>query len=155
MTIHSAHAVRSGPGAVPAPAVVPGLTVADAMEPFEYQIADDSPVDRANDIFRSAHVPYLLVRDHDGRCEGLVTESGFLPFLAGSWYTQRTAIRDTAHQRGPFAWPTMALALAGLAMKIKRLAVWPVIDEDGYTLGVITADRVKNLLALAPAAAPA
>ncbi|WP_329560923.1 CBS domain-containing protein [Kitasatospora sp. NBC_01266] len=139
MTIHQ---TRSDAG---------GLTVADAMEPFEYQISDDSTVDRANDIFGSAHVSYLLVRDHNGRCEGVVTQIGLHSFRTGSWYNEFTPVSDTAHQRGPFAWPGMTLGLARIAMQIKRLAVWPVIDEDGYTVGILTADRVRGLLA-APAA---
>jgi CBS-domain-containing membrane protein len=117
-----------------------GLTVVDAMEPWDYQIADDSTVDRANDIFNSAHVDYLLVRDHNGRCEGLVTRAGLHSFLARSWYTERTAISATSHQRGPFALPTMALA------------VWPVVDDDGYALGVLTANRAAGLLAATPVA---
>ncbi|WP_431679739.1 CBS domain-containing protein [Kitasatospora sp. KL5] len=128
-----------------------GLTVADAMEPCDYQIADDSTVDQANDIFQGARVEFLLVRDHNGRCEGLVTRAGLHPFLSRSWYTERTAISATSHQRGPFAWPTMGLALAAISMRIRRLVVWPVVDEDGYTLGVLTADRATAVLADAPA----
>ncbi|MFJ6777393.1 CBS domain-containing protein [Kitasatospora sp. NPDC091257] len=128
-----------------------GLTVADAMEPCDYQIADDSTVDQADDILRGAHLDYLLVRGHDGRCEGLVTRTGLHPFLTRSWYTERTAVSATAHQRGPFAWPTMGLTLASIAMRIKHLAVWPVVDEDGYILGVLTADRATGLLTAAPA----
>ncbi|MET8543384.1 CBS domain-containing protein [Kitasatospora sp. NPDC004799] len=128
-----------------------GLTVADAMDPCDYRIADDRTVDQADDMLRGADTEYLLVCDHDGRCEGLVTRTGLHPFLARSWYTERTAISATAHQRGPFAWPTMGLALAALAMRIKHLAVWPVVDEDGYILGVLTADRATGLLAVAPA----
>ncbi|MGE7434971.1 MULTISPECIES: CBS domain-containing protein [Kitasatospora] len=139
MTTHSPQSARPGHG----------LTVADAMEPCDYQIANDSTVDQANDIFHSAHVEYLLVRDHDGRCEGLVTRTGLHPFLTRSWSTERTAISATSHQRGPFAWPTMALALAAIAMRIKHLVVWPVVDEDGYILGVLTADRATGLLAAA------
>ncbi|MFE2409790.1 CBS domain-containing protein [Kitasatospora sp. NPDC059408] len=129
-----------------------GLTVADAMDPCDYRIADDDTVDQANDVLRGAGVEYLLVRDHDGRCEGLVTRTGLHAFLAGSWYTERTAISATAHQRGPFAWPTMGLALAAIAMRIKHLEVWPVVDEDGFILGVLTADRATGLLTVAPAA---
>ncbi|MGW7446032.1 CBS domain-containing protein [Kitasatospora sp. NPDC054768] len=128
-----------------------GLTVADAMEPCDYQIADDSTVDQADDILRGAHLDYLLVRGHDGRCEGLVTRTGLHPFLTRSWYTERTAVSATTHQRGPFAWPTMGLTLASIAMRIKHLAVWPVVDEDGYILGVLTADRATGLLTAAPA----
>nr|BEK67357.1 hypothetical protein KPHV_45840 [Kitasatospora purpeofusca] len=136
VTIHTPQTERPGHG----------LTVADAMDLCDYQIAHDSTVDQANDILRGAGVEYLLVRDHDGRCEGLVTRTGLHPFLARSWYTERTAIGATAHQRGPFAWPTMGLALAAIAMRVKNLTLWPVVDEDGYILGVLTADRASGLL---------
>ncbi|WP_405018579.1 CBS domain-containing protein [Kitasatospora sp. NBC_00070] len=125
------------------------LTVADALEHHDFQITDDRTVGHANEIFRSAHVPYLLVRDHDGRCEGLVTRVAMSPFLSRSRYSERTLVGTTAHQRGPFAWPTMGLASAALAMRTMRLTVWPVVDDDGYLLGVITSDRVGDLLALA------
>ncbi|MFB7127643.1 MULTISPECIES: CBS domain-containing protein [Kitasatospora] len=137
MTTHSPQPARPGHG----------LTVADAMDPCDYQIADDSTVDQADDVLRGAHLDYLLVRGHDGRCEGLVTRTGLHPFLTRSWYAERTAISSTTHQRGPFAWPTMGLALAAIAMRIKHLAVWPVVDEDGYILGALTADRAAGLLA--------
>ncbi|MFI9723086.1 CBS domain-containing protein [Streptomyces sp. NPDC052396] len=140
MTTHSPQSVRPGHD----------LTVADAMDPCDYQIADSNTVEQANDIFRGADIEYLLVRDHDGRCEGLVTRTGHLPFRARSWYTERTTISATSHQRGPFAWPTMALALAAIAMRTKHLAVWPVVDEDGHILGVLTADRAVGLLTAAP-----
>nr|WP_257019107.1 CBS domain-containing protein [Streptomyces sp. TLI_235] len=127
-----------------------GLTVADAMDPCDYHISDDSTVDQAVDILRSAHVEYLLVRDHNGRCEGLVTRAGLHPFLTRSWYTERTAISAVAHQRGPFAWPTLGLALAAIAMRVRRLTVWPVVDEAGYIVGVLTAERATHLLAVTP-----
>ncbi|KDN84616.1 CBS domain-containing protein [Kitasatospora cheerisanensis] len=137
MTIPFPHPARPGHG----------LTVADAMDPCDYQIADDSTVDQANDIFLSAHVEYLVVRGHDGRCEGLVTQPGLHSFLTRSWYTDRTAISSMVHQQGPFTWPGMGLRLAAVAMRIKHLAVWPVVDEDGYLLGVLTAGRAAALLA--------
>ncbi|MDH6120356.1 CBS-domain-containing membrane protein [Kitasatospora sp. GAS204A] len=130
------------------PPTARALTVADAMEPLEYQISDDSTVDRASDILGSAHVGYLLVRDHNGRCEGVLTSRGLHAFRSRSWYTELTPVSATTHQRGPFAWPGMGLALARLAMQIKELTVWPVVDEDGYTLGLLTADRVTGLLAV-------
>ncbi len=135
VTTHSPQSARPGHG----------LTVADAMEPCDYQTADDSTVDQANDIFRDADIEYRPVRDHDGRCEGLVTRAGLHPFLARSWYTELTTISATSHQRGPFAWPTMGLALAAIAMRIEHLAVWPVVDEDGHILGVLTAARATGL----------
>ncbi|WP_457032085.1 CBS domain-containing protein [Kitasatospora sp. P5_F3] len=125
------------------------LTVADALERHDFQITDDRTIGHANEIFRSAHVPYLLVRDHDGRCEGLLTEIGMSSFRSRAQYSERTLVGATSHQRGPFAWPTMGLAMAALAMQTKQLTVWPVIDDDGYLLGVITSARVTDLLTAA------
>ncbi|MEU9073558.1 CBS domain-containing protein [Kitasatospora sp. NPDC048538] len=142
MTTHSPQPVRRGRG----------LTVADAMDPCDYQIADDKTVVQAEDILRGAGVEYLLVRDHDGRCEGLVTRAALRPFLDRPWDGERTAISATSHQRGPFTWPTMGLALAAIAMRVKHLSVWPVVDEDGYILGVLTADRATRRLTVAPTA---
>ncbi|MEU3493710.1 CBS domain-containing protein [Kitasatospora cineracea] len=127
-----------------------GLTVADAMEPWAHQIADESTVDRANDVLQGCSVDYLLVRDHDGRCEGVVTRAGLHSAPARTRHTEhsgRTTVGATAHQRGPFAWPTLGLPLAAVAMRVRRLTVWPVVDEDGYPLGVLTADRAAFLLA--------
>ena len=128
------------------------LTVADAMEPYEHQIADDTTIDQANDIFDdNPGIPYLLVRDAIGRCEGLVTRSALLVFLARSWYTEHTLIRDITHQRGPFARPAMKLEFAAEAMRSKNLRVWPVVDYDGLILGVLTTRRVN---AMPPALQP-
>ncbi|GJF35134.1 hypothetical protein KNE206_78340 [Kitasatospora sp. NE20-6] len=132
-------------------AVTNPLTVADAMEPCEYQIADDSGVERVDDIFHHAHVDYLVVRGHDGRCAGLVTRRSLRPFLDLPRSGEHVTIHGAVQQRGPFAWPSMALALAALAMRIKRLVIWPVIDDDGYVLGIITAQHVDGMMAHAPA----
>ncbi|WP_052441197.1 CBS domain-containing protein [Streptacidiphilus anmyonensis] len=122
------------------------LTVADAMEPCEHQIADDTTIDQVNDLFDDdPGIPYLLVRDAAGRLEGLVTRSALLVFLARSWYTEHTFIRDVTHQRGPFALPGMKLEFAAEAMRLKRLRVWPVVDHDGLLLGVLTTRRVNAM----------
>lgn len=44
-------------------------------------------------------------------------------------------------------WWVVALIAVRPAYRVKRLAVWPVVDEDGYILGVLMADRVTSLLA--------
>ncbi|MBF9072551.1 CBS domain-containing protein [Streptacidiphilus fuscans] len=119
------------------------------MQPHTHQIADDTTIDQANDLFDDPRVPYLLVRDAAGRCEGLVTRSRLLVFLARSWYTERTFIRDTTHQRGPFARPAMALEHAAEAMRIGNLRVWPVVDDKGHLLGVLSARHVAGLLSAA------
>ncbi|WP_143687082.1 CBS domain-containing protein [Streptomyces sp. TLI_171] len=127
------------------------LTVADAMDPFDYQIADDSTAEQADDALRGAHVDYMPVRGHDGRCEGLVTRAGLHPFLPLPGSTERIAVGATAHQQGPFAWPTLDLLLAARVMRIRRWVVWPVIDDDGYLLGILTATRAAGVIAAPPA----
>ncbi|MFB9364956.1 CBS domain-containing protein [Kitasatospora sp. NPDC001664] len=140
--------VRSVPGTGPTRPheVTRRPTVGDAMVPWEYQITTDSTVERAEDVLRAAHVDYLVVRDHDGRCHGLVTRSGLHAFHASSWYTLRTRVREVGHQRGPFTWPAMDLVLAVLAMRIKHLTVWPVVDDDGYLVGVLTSTAATRHL---------
>ncbi|WP_157597150.1 CBS domain-containing protein [Streptacidiphilus rugosus] len=121
--------------------------MADAMAPHPNQVADDTTLDQAGDLFYDPHVAYLLVHDEAGRCEGLVSRSHLHVFMARSRYTERTAIRDITHQRGPFARPAMDLELATRAMRSKHLRVWPVVDDDGLLLGVLTARRTggRNL----------
>jgi len=110
------------------------------MDLCDYQITDDRTAEQADDVLRGIHADYLPVRTHDGRCEGLVTRAGLRPFLHPSGSAEQT-VGDTAHQRGPFAWPALGLVLAIRVMDIMRWTVWPVIDDDGYLLGVLTADR--------------
>jgi CBS domain-containing protein len=113
------------------------------MEPYAHQIADDTTIDQANNLFEDPHVPYLIVYDGAGRCEGLVTRSRLQVFLARSWYTRRTLIRDTSHQHGPFARPGMQLQEAADEMRTKHLRAWPVVDDDGRPLGILTARQAK------------
>ncbi|WP_051732382.1 CBS domain-containing protein [Kitasatospora phosalacinea] len=116
------------------------------MDACDYQIADDRTAEQADDVLRGAHVDYLPVRGHDGRCEGLVTRAGLRPFLRLSGSAER-AVSDTAHQRGPFAWPALGLVLAIRVMGIMRWTVWPVTDDDGYLVGVLTANRAAGVAA--------
>ncbi len=128
----------------------PRLTVADAMDLCDYRITADRTAEQADDVLRGAHADYLPVRGHDGRCEGLVTHADLLPFLHLAGPAERT-VGDTAHQQGPFAWPALGLVLAVRVMRIMRWNVWPVIDDDGYLLGVLTAHRAADVIAAAPA----
>ncbi|MFI1522776.1 CBS domain-containing protein [Kitasatospora cineracea] len=129
----------------------PRLTVADAMDLCDYQVAEDHTAEQADDVLRGTHADYLAVRGHDGRCEGLVTRAGLRPFVHLSGTAERT-VGDTAHQQGPFAWPTLGLALAIRVMDTMRWRVWPVIDDDGYLLGVLTADRAAGAIEAAASA---
>ncbi|WP_051711674.1 CBS domain-containing protein [Streptomyces sp. NRRL S-350] len=121
------------------------------MDPCDYQIAEDSTVEQADDVLRGAHIDYLPVRGHDGRCEGLVTHTSLRPFLPLTDSAERTAVGATAHRQGPFAWPSLSLALAARVMRIRHWAVWLVTDDDDYLLGVLTAARAAGLIAAEPA----
>ncbi|WP_235057623.1 CBS domain-containing protein [Yinghuangia soli] len=117
------------------------------MDGWDSPVGTDTTVDEALAIFAALPAAsYLLVLDEAGRCEGLVTRASLAAFLARSWYSERTPVRDTHHQRGPFAWPAMPLALAAESMRVKRQDVWPVTDDDGRVLGVLTARAIREAL---------
>ncbi|MFD0531547.1 hypothetical protein ACFQ1I_41100 [Kitasatospora arboriphila] len=67
----------------------------------------------------------------DGRCQGLVTLASLAPFLACTWYTAHSQVSDATRHREPFAWPTLSLSLAAATMHVRRLDLWPVVDDDG------------------------
>ncbi|MEU9128292.1 CBS domain-containing protein [Kitasatospora sp. NPDC048540] len=122
----------------------PAATVRDAMTDPEFQIADDTAVDRVGEILRGAHVPYLVLRDHDGRCSGVVTRAQLAPFLAVARSARTVPVREVAHDIGPYAWPELGIGLAAVAMEVRSLQVWPVVDDDGYLLGVLTPDGLRR-----------
>ena len=91
-------------------------TVGDLMKRPELQISDDVVVDTAMDILNSSGAAHLLVQDDEGRCAGLLTRVHLAPFQSRSWYTERTPVRDVAHDRGPFATADMPVAAAAAAL---------------------------------------
>ncbi|MGW7445259.1 CBS domain-containing protein [Kitasatospora sp. NPDC054795] len=115
----------------------PTATVGDLMKRPELQISDDVMVDTAMDILRSSGADHVLVRDDDGRCAGLLTRLHLAPFQARSWYTERTAVRDIVLDRAPFATADMPATTAAAAMRARRLDAWPVVDHDGYAIGLL------------------
>jgi CBS-domain-containing membrane protein len=124
-------------------------TVADVMVPADLQASDHTAVDKALVILASAHVDHLLIRGEDGRCVGLVTRADLDGYRTQPWYTQQTRLRDLehGHDTGPFARPDTPAATAVATMRARGLDVWPVVDADGYALGVITAERLRALSA--------
>ncbi|MGW0660144.1 CBS domain-containing protein [Streptodolium elevatio] len=129
------------------PLTAQNASVADAMSICDLTISENTTVDEALAILdRDPTMQHLLVVDQGGRCEGVVTRVSLAAFLARSWYSQRTPVRDTHHQRGPFAWPGMPLALAAKSMRVKRQTVWPVADDDGRLVGVLDFRSVQDLL---------
>ncbi|MEV8100443.1 CBS domain-containing protein [Kitasatospora sp. NPDC085879] len=124
-----------------------GLTAADAMEPCGPRITAGASIEQADRLLTDTGATCLLVCTDDDRCQGLVTPASLAPFLACTWYTAHSRVSDAMRQCGPFAWPTLALSLAAMTMHVKRLDPWPVVDDDGYLLGVLSRTRVTALLA--------
>ncbi|MEU6069456.1 MULTISPECIES: CBS domain-containing protein [Streptomyces] len=114
-----------------------GLTARDAMHAPGPQVDDHMAVDVALSVLIGARVPHLLLQDADGRCTGLVTRAQLAAHRGGSWYSDRTRLRDIPLDRGPFTSSMAALGEAEAAMRDRTLDVSPVIDEHGYALGVL------------------
>ncbi|MFI1076025.1 CBS domain-containing protein [Streptomyces puniciscabiei] len=114
-----------------------GLTARDAMHAPGPQVDDHMAVDVALSVLIGARVAHLLLRDEDGRCTGLVTRAQLAAHRGGSWYSDRTRLRDIPLDRGPFTSSTSILSEAEAAMRGRTLDVSPVIDEHGYALGVL------------------
>ncbi|MFG3056617.1 CBS domain-containing protein [Kitasatospora sp. NPDC048239] len=117
---------------------VPATTVGDLMKRPELQISDDVMVDTAMDILQSSGADHVLVRDDAGRCAGLLTRLHLAPFQARSWYTERTPVRDIVLDRAPFATAGMPAAEAAAAMRARDLDTWPVVDQDGHVIGLLS-----------------
>lgn len=114
-----------------------GPTAADAMTPPGPQAHGDMSVDVALSVLSSARTAHLLIRDEDGRCTGMVTHAQLAAHRGGSWYTDRTRLRDIAHDRGPFTATATSVHEAERAMRARELGTSPVIDADGRALGVL------------------
>ncbi|MFD0531501.1 CBS domain-containing protein [Kitasatospora arboriphila] len=73
--------------------------------------------------------------------------SSLTPFLACAWYSDHSQVQDAMRRCDPFAWPTLALPRAAVTMRVRGLDPWPVVDEDGHLLGILTRTSVTALLA--------
>ena len=120
-------------------------TVADAMTLPELQVGDHTAVDRALDVIIGAHVDFLLVRSDEGLCAGVVTRTQLEHYRSPAWFSQDVRIRDIAYTREPFAHPDLPAAAAAEAMRAREIEVWPVVDADGTTLGVVTREGLEAL----------
>lgn len=118
-----------------------GMTAGDAMTSPGPQVGDDMTVDLALSVLIGARVGHLLVRAEDDRCAGLVTRAQLTAYRSGSWYAEDTRLRDIVHDRGPFTSSVTSLHDAERAMRDRELEASPVVDEDGYILGVLTLTR--------------
>ncbi|MER5297687.1 CBS domain-containing protein [Streptomyces pharetrae] len=118
-----------------------GLTAGDAMDVSVPQVDDRTTVDVALSVLIGARVTHLLLRDDDGRCSGLVTRAQLAAHRGGSWFIDRTRLRDIPFDSGPFTASSAVLDDAEAAMRIRTLDVSPVIDDHGYALGVLALPR--------------
>ncbi|MCM2425153.1 CBS domain-containing protein [Streptomyces sp. RKAG337] len=113
-------------------------TVADAMALPELHVSDHTTIDRALAVLHGARTDHVLIRDDEGHCAGIVTRDQLTAHSAQPWYTEATRVRDIPHDCSPFARPDMPLSEAEATMRERSLAVWPVVDDDGVALGVLT-----------------
>ncbi|WP_406274662.1 CBS domain-containing protein [Actinacidiphila glaucinigra] len=116
-------------------------TMADAMDTAGPQVCDDMTVEVALSVMASARVGHLLICDNDGLCTGLVTQAQLTAVRDSSAYTDRVQLRDILGDRGPFTSPVTTMAEAEHAMRYRRLAALPVVDEQGRALGVLALAR--------------
>ncbi|WP_405959642.1 CBS domain-containing protein [Streptomyces sp. NBC_00024] len=122
-------------------------TAADAMLAPEVQVSDHTSIDRALDVLRGSHTEFVLIRDDTGRCAGLVTRDQLAVPGAKPWYAENTRVRDIAHDHSPFARPGMPAADVAADLRERSLTALPVVDDDGYALGIVTATRLQMVLA--------
>lgn len=113
----------------------------------ELQISDHSSIDRALDVLCGSHTEFVLIRDDTGRCAGIVTRDQLVAHGTKPWYAENTRVRDIAHDHSPFARPGMPAADVAADMRKRWLAALPVVDDDGYALGIVTATRLQTILA--------
>ncbi|MGW5402364.1 CBS domain-containing protein [Streptomyces sp. NPDC003952] len=116
-------------------------TVDDGMEAAGPQVCDDMTVEVALAVTASSRADQLLVCDEDGLCTGLITQERLSAIRDSAAYTDRLRLRDVLGDRGPFASPRTTMAEAEHAMRYRRLAALPVIDEQGSALGVLALAR--------------
>ncbi|MET7619765.1 CBS domain-containing protein [Streptomyces sp. NPDC005408] len=101
------------------------------------QVGDDMIVDVALSVLIGAGVGHVIVRGEDDRCAGLVSRGQLTAYRSGSWYAEDTRLRDIVYDRGPFTLSETSLPAAEYAMRARSLGSSPVVDEDGYILGVL------------------
>jgi CBS domain-containing protein len=140
---HDGEFVTSPPEHPPATALMP--LVAEVMSHPELYAADDLTVSNALMCLHAAAASHLLVLDADGRCRGLVTASQLATHQTREpWYLRRTRIIEIELVQAPFATPGMSAADATALMHTRGVDVLPVVDDDGYPVGVVTGHQLDT-----------
>ncbi|WP_065963984.1 CBS domain-containing protein [Streptomyces sparsogenes] len=125
----------------PRPAHSADRTVVDAMDAPGPQVWDDMTVEVALSVMAGARSRYLLVRDEDGRCTGLIGQAQLTVVRDNPAYTDWVRLRDVLGDSGPFTSPMATIVEAERTMRHGRLGALPVIDEDGCAVGVLALSR--------------
>ncbi|MEV6962776.1 CBS domain-containing protein [Streptomyces sp. NPDC051207] len=110
----------------------------DAVGP---QVWYDMTVEMALSVIAAARAQYLVVRDEDAGCVGLVTQVQLTAVRDSSGYTDRIRLGAITDTSGPFVSPLATRAEAEDAMSCERLAPVPVVDEHGSAVGVLALSR--------------
>ncbi|MBT2467454.1 CBS domain-containing protein [Streptomyces sp. ISL-66] len=116
-------------------------TVDDAMEAAGPQVCDDMTVEVALAVTASSRTDHLLVCDQDGLCTGLITRERLSTIRDSAAYTDRLRLRDVPSDHGPFSSPVTTMAEAEHAMRYRKLAALPVVDEQGSAVGILALAR--------------
>jgi CBS domain-containing protein len=122
------------------------VTVSAAVIAPQLQIGDDARIDQAMDILRSAGADHLLIRADDGRCGGMLTPDHLRRYRDDIWYTEGIRVRDIIHDTAPFDGADTPADVALAGMRARGLTMAPVVDDDGYAVGIVTAERLRGLL---------
>lgn len=125
-------------------------TAADVMVAPVVQLAEHSPVDSALDVLRGSHSEFALIRDDTGRCAGIITSDQLTAYGAEPWYVQETRLCDIAHDTGPFVHPDTGAQEAAAALRDRGLRALAVIDDDGYAVGILTAEALQAVVGTPP-----
>ncbi|WP_406375731.1 CBS domain-containing protein [Streptomyces sp. NBC_00647] len=112
-------------------------TVAEVMDAAGPQVCDDMSVEVALSVMAAARTGRLVVCDQDGQCTGLVTHAELTAVRDSTAYTDRVRLRDLLGEPGSFTTPMTTMAEAEHAMRTRRLAALPVVDERDSALGVL------------------
>ncbi len=125
----------------PASATLTHRPVVEVMDAAGPQVCDDMSVEVALSVMAAARTGRLVVCDQDGQCTGLVTRTELTAARDSSAYTDRVRLRDILGDHGAFTSPVTTAAEAEHAMRVLRLGVVPVVDEQGSALGVLALSR--------------
>ncbi len=124
------------------------VRIADVMRPPELYVHQDATLlDAARSLCFSGGQPVVVI-DREERCCGVLTDGHLAPYQAcDARYLRQLRVGDLRFTRWPFLRPDMPAKTALRLMAERGLGVLPVVDEEGYPLGVVHEDDLVLALA--------